>query len=107
MLARATAIRDYAYELGLPWEHLDVWTKISSSFLRVDRIKTPTLFLCGESDFNLPLLNSEQMYQALRTLGVLTELVIQRGQFHQLKRPSYILDRYQRYWSWFARYVPR
>jgi dipeptidyl aminopeptidase/acylaminoacyl peptidase len=98
-------IRDYEYELGPPWDHPEVWTKISYPFRHADKIKTPTLFLCGESDFNVPLLNSEQMYQALRTLGVPTELVIYPGQFHEIKKPSYILDRYQRYLAWFGKYL--
>ena len=36
---------------------------------------TPTLILCGQDDMNVPLLNSEQLYQALRRLGKTTELV--------------------------------
>ena len=98
-------IRDYEYELGSPWNHPDVWARISYPFLHADRIKTPTLFLCGESDFNVPLLNTEQMYQALRTLGVPTELVIYPSQFHRLTKPSYILDRYKRYLDWYAKYL--
>ncbi len=98
-------IRDYEYELGTPWEHPEIWSKISYPFLHADKIKTPTLFLCGENDYNVPLLNSEQMYQALRSLGVPTGLVIYPGQFHGLKKPSYILDRYQRYLGWFAKYI--
>nr|MBA3652098.1 S9 family peptidase [Chthoniobacterales bacterium] len=100
-------IRDYEYELCSPWAHPEVWQQLSYPFLHADKIKTPTLFLCGESDYNVPLLNSEQMYQALRTLGVPTELVIYPGQFHGLKKPSYILDRYQRYLGWFAKYLPK
>ncbi len=100
-------IRDYENELGSPWAHPEVWQKLSYPFLHADKIKTPTLFLCGESDYNVPLLNSEQMYQALRTLGVPTELVIYPGQFHGLRKPSYILDRYQRYLGWFAKYLPK
>ncbi len=99
-------IRDYEYELGRPWEHPDIWEKVSYPFLHADRIKTPTLFLCGESDFNVPLLNSEQMYQALRSLGVPTELVIYPGQFHGLKKPSYILDRYRRFLAWWDKWNP-
>jgi len=100
-------VRDYEYELGTPWAHPEVWTKVSYPFLHADKIKTPTLFLCGESDFNVPLLNSEQMYQALRTLGVPTELVIYPGQFHDFTQPSYILDRYNRYLNWFGKYLPK
>ncbi len=100
-------IRDYEFELGSPWTHPEIWSRISFPFLHADKIKTPTLFLCGESDFNVPLLNSQQMYQALRTLGVPTELVIYPGQFHGVKKPSYLLDRYQRYLAWYAKYLPK
>ncbi len=98
-------IRDYEYELGSPWSHPEIWARISYPFLHADRIRTPTLFLSGESDFNVPLLNSQQMYQALRTLSVPTELVIYPGQFHGIRKPSYLLDRYQRYLDWYARYI--
>jgi dipeptidyl aminopeptidase/acylaminoacyl peptidase len=98
-------IRDYEYELGPPWKHPDAWQKVSYPFLHADRIKTPTLFLCGESDFNVPLLNTEQMYQALRSLGVPTQLVIYPEQFHQLKKPSYVIDRYQRFLGWWGKWI--
>ncbi len=64
-------------------------------------IKTPTLFLVGEKDFNVPALSSEQMYQALRSQGLDTQLVIYPGQFHGLRRPSFIRDRMQRYCDWY------
>jgi dipeptidyl aminopeptidase/acylaminoacyl peptidase len=73
--------------------------------LHADRIKTPTLFLCGDRDFNVPLLNSEQMYQALRSLGIDTQLVIYPGQYHGLRKPSYLRDRMQRYLDWYRRYL--
>jgi len=60
---------------------------------------------CGEKDFNVPLLNTEQMYQALRSLGVPTELVIYPGQNHGLKKPSYIIDRFKRYLDWYAKWI--
>ena len=98
-------VRDYEAELGKPWEHPEVYTRLSYPFLHADRITTPTLFLVGQNDFNVPLLNSEQMDQALRSLGVATELVIYPGQFHGLSKPSYVRDRYQRYLDWYAKYV--
>ena len=93
---------DYETELGKPWEKLETWMKISYPFFHADRIVTPTLFMAGDKDFNVPLLNSEQMYQALRSQGVDTRLVIYPGQFHGLKRPSFIRDRMQRYLDWYA-----
>ena len=98
-------IRDYEMELGRPWEHLDVWMKNSYPFYHAERIVTPTLFMAGDEDFNVPLLNSEQMYQALKSRGVDTELVIYPGQHHGLKRPSFLRDRLQRYLDWYARYL--
>jgi len=94
-------VRDYETELGKPWEHPEAWIKISDPFFHADRIKTPTLFLGGDKDFNVPLLNSEQMYQALRSQGVETRLIIYPGQFHGLTRPSFLKDRLDRYIDWF------
>jgi dipeptidyl aminopeptidase/acylaminoacyl peptidase len=98
-------VREYEHELGTPWKNADVWLKLSSPFLHADRIVTPTLFLCGEKDFNVPLLNSEQMYQALRSLGRETQLVIYPGQYHEITKPSYQRDRLRRYVDWYGKYL--
>ncbi|MBM0104082.1 S9 family peptidase [Steroidobacter sp. S1-65] len=98
-------IREYEMELGLPWKDLDTYLHNSYAFLHADRIKTPTLFLCGDQDFNVPLLNSEQMYQALRSLGVPTQLVIYPGENHGIRKPSYQKDRMQRYLDWHGKYL--
>lgn len=98
-------IREYEMELGVPWKNLDTYLHNSYAFLHADRIKTPTLFLCGDQDFNVPLLNSEQMYQALRSLGVPTQLVIYPGQHHGIRKPSYLKDRMQRYVDWHGKYL--
>ncbi len=95
----------YNHELGGPWRNPDLWMKVSHPFFHADRIKTPTLFLCGEKDFNVPVGGSEQMYQALRTLGVPTQMVIYPDQFHILTRPSFIRDRLERWLAWFAQYL--
>ena len=94
-------VLDYETELGTPWEHPDIWAKISYPFLHNDRIVTPTLFMVGDKDFNVPLQNSEQMYEALRSRGIVTQLIIYPGQFHGLKRPSFIKDRMQRWLDWY------
>ena len=98
-------ITQYETELGPPWKNQDVWIKVSYPFFHADRIKTPTLFMCGEKDFNVPLLGSEQMYQALRSLGVDTQLVIYPNQFHGITTPSYKKDRLERYLAWYGRHL--
>jgi len=100
-------IREYEAELGPPWKTLDLWVRLSSPFLHADRIVTPTLFMCGEDDFNVPLLNTEQMYQALRSLGRDTQLVIYPGEYHGLETPSYLRDRLQRHLDWFGKHLKR
>ncbi len=98
-------VLQYNNELGPPWKSQDTWIKVSYPFFHADRIHTPTLFMGGQSDFNVPIIGSEQMYQSLRTLGVPTELVIYPGQFHLFTRPSYIHDRLERYVDWFGKYL--
>ena len=61
--------------------------RLSYPFLHADRIKTPTLFLCAEKDFNVPCAGAEAMYQALRSLKVDTRLVIYPDQHHDLTCP--------------------
>jgi len=94
-------------EVGPPWKAQDLYTKLSYPFWHADRIKTPTLFLGGEKDFNVPIAGGEQMYQALRSLGIDTQLVIYPGQFHGLTTPSYQRDRLERYLAWFDKHLKK
>jgi dipeptidyl aminopeptidase/acylaminoacyl peptidase len=98
-------IREWEEELGQPWKNPAAWLRVSFPFLHADRIHTPTLFLCGDLDSNVPLINSEQMYQALRSLGVPTALIIYPGQYHGLDKPSYLRHRLAQYLAWFDRYL--
>jgi dipeptidyl aminopeptidase/acylaminoacyl peptidase len=96
--------RQWEAELGLPWEQVERWIKLSP-FYAVSKVKTPTLILCGQEDWNVPLQNSEQLYQALRRLGVQTELIVYPGQGHGIRRPSFQKDRYERYIDWYDKHV--
>jgi dipeptidyl aminopeptidase/acylaminoacyl peptidase len=96
---------EYDAELGPPWKNTALWLKVSYPFFHADRIRTPTLFLGGDKDFNVPIIGGEQMYQALRTLGVPTELVVYPGEHHTLDRPSFLVDRYGRFLEWMEKYL--
>ena len=100
-------ILQYDNELGSPWKNFDKYVALSYPFLKADRIKTPTQFMVGESDFNVPSPGSEQMYQALRSLGTPTELIIYPGQFHGITNPSFQKDRFERYIAWFNKYLKK
>jgi dipeptidyl aminopeptidase/acylaminoacyl peptidase len=97
-------VRDYETELGRPWENKAVWEKVSP-FFRVQNITTPTLFMGGDVDWNVPVIGGEQMYQALKSLGRTTELVVYPGEYHEFTTPSHIKDRLERYLAWYAHYV--
>ena len=83
-------IIQYDYEIGPPWDPKawETYQKISYPFLHADRIKTPTLFLGGERDFNVPVQGGQQMYQALRSLGIDTQLVIYPNENHGITPPE-------------------
>ncbi|HET6206847.1 MAG TPA: S9 family peptidase [Terracidiphilus sp.] len=99
-------ILQYDNELGPPWKNSALYLKLSYPLLEADkRIHTPTLFMGGTSDMNVPILGGEQMYQALKSLGVPTELVVYPGQFHGFTRPSFIRDRYERWLAWWDKYL--
>ncbi|MGH9142701.1 MAG: S9 family peptidase [Vicinamibacterales bacterium] len=100
-------IIQYDYEIGPPWDPKawETYQKLSYPFLHADRIKTPTLFLGGEKDFNVPVQGGQQMYQALRSLNIDTQLVIYPNEFHGITRPSYVRDRYERYLAWYEAHI--
>ncbi len=99
-------ILQYNNELGPPWRNAPLWLKVSYPFFHADRIHTPTLFLGGAKDFNVPIAGGEQMYESLKTLGVPAQLVVYPGQHHVFTRPSFIKDLADRMSAWLDRYLP-
>jgi dipeptidyl aminopeptidase/acylaminoacyl peptidase len=99
-------VRDWETELGAPWEkaNREVWDKLSP-FYKVKEITTPTLFMGGEIDWNVPILGGEQMYQAMKSLGRETALVVYPGEYHGFTVPSHLRDRLLRYLAWYGHYV--
>jgi dipeptidyl aminopeptidase/acylaminoacyl peptidase len=91
-------------EWGTPWENRQMWEDLSP-WNDVAKVTTPTLFMGGESDWNVPILNSEQFYQALKRRGIDTRLVVYPGQPHGLRIPSYNVHRYTEYLDWYDKYV--
>jgi dipeptidyl aminopeptidase/acylaminoacyl peptidase len=97
--------RHWEAELGLPWgETAENWERISP-FNRVEDIVTPTLIMGGAVDWNVPILNSEQLYQALKRLDRETLLVVYPGEHHGIRTPEFQKDRLERWLDWFDLYV--
>src|SRR5450631_2002208 len=98
-------VLQYNNELGPPWRNPALWLKVSYPFFHADRIHTPTLFIGGDKDFNVPIIGSEQMYEALRTLGVPAQLIVYPGQHHVITRPSFVKDLADRMSAWLDRFI--
>jgi dipeptidyl aminopeptidase/acylaminoacyl peptidase len=94
----------YNWELGPPWENREKYDKLSP-LLQAGRVTTPTIFLGGREDWNVPLLNAELFYQSLRTKGVPTELIIYPGVHHSGWPKEFERDYLERVQAWIDRYL--
>jgi dipeptidyl aminopeptidase/acylaminoacyl peptidase len=98
-------ITQYEPELGKPWNNLKKWLDVSYPFFKVKEIKTPTLFMASQADFNVPVVGAEQMYQAFKSEGIPTQLIIYPNQNHGIRVPSYLVHRYNSHLNWFKTYL--
>ncbi|HKG95225.1 MAG TPA: S9 family peptidase, partial [Gemmatimonadaceae bacterium] len=89
---------------GMPWDNYAMlwqWSPLA----HVRDATTPTLFIHGESDHDVPITQAEEMFVALRKLGVEATLARYPGEGHGLRHPSHIEDAHRRMLEWFDRHV--
>lgn len=94
----------YSWELGVPWENREKYDRLSP-LLRAGEVETPTLFLGGRDDWNVPILNAELFYQALKMKGVDSELVVYPDTHHGGWSSEFENDYLQRILRWFDHYL--
>lgn len=94
----------YSWELGPPWEDRAAYDRLSP-LLRVANVSTPTLFMGGAVDWNVPLLNAELFYQSLRVRGIDSQLVVYPGAHHGGWPLAFEKDYLERMVDWFDRYL--
>lgn len=90
-----------------PWSDPQVYLE-RSPLQYVAGIRTPTLVVHSALDFRCPIEQGEQLYMALKRLGVPTVLVRFPDETHELSRsgkPWHRIFRLERYLEWFARYL--
>ncbi|MHC9086055.1 S9 family peptidase [Luteimonas sp. RIT-PG2_3] len=92
-------------EWGTPWDNTEMWMRVSRPLFQANRVRTPTLFLHGAKDYNVPVSGSEQMYRALKTLRIPTQLVIYPDEHHGIHRPSFSRDLSQRLLDWYRTHL--
>lgn len=71
----------------------------------VTQVKTPTLILHGEKDWDVPPEQSYQFYRALRDLKVETELVIYPREGHGPNEKMHLRDLMHRVPGWFQKHL--
>lgn len=89
---------------GFPWDNFDLlWQWSPLRYVR--QVQTPTLFIHGEQDNDVHITQAEEMYMALKRLGVETVFVRYPREGHGLREPKHRVDALERTIAWFDRYV--
>lgn len=87
-----------------PWSHRQLYVDQSPLF-NADKIHTPLLLLHGNADTNVPLVESLQMFTALKLLGREVALVEVEGENHHIldygKKDKWLATQM----AWFARWL--
>jgi dipeptidyl aminopeptidase/acylaminoacyl peptidase len=96
---------DYALARSYPWNRPDIFMGRSPLY-HADRIKTPLLLLHGTGDTNVPSLESDQMFTALKILGKDVAYVRFMGQDHGIRgTPAHRQAVDELMLEWFDRYL--
>ena len=91
---------------GFPWSGNRFEALWRSSPLKwVASVETPTLFLHGEADHDVPITQGEEMYTALRQKNIQTEMVRYPREGHGFSEPRHIEDARRRTLEWLSRYL--
>jgi dipeptidyl aminopeptidase/acylaminoacyl peptidase len=85
---------------GEMWDRTDVYMKHSAMF-SIKNAKTPTLVIHGERDLRVPLSQGQELYAALKRLGVKTKMVTYPRTPHGPQEPKFIQDIGERVIAWF------
>jgi dipeptidyl aminopeptidase/acylaminoacyl peptidase len=92
------------YFEGEMWDRTDVYLK-HSAMGAVKNVKTPTLVLHGANDLRVPISQGQELYGALKRMGVPTEMIIYPRTQHGPEEPKFIQDMGERIISWFNKYL--
>ncbi len=85
---------------GELWDRTDIYAKHSAMFA-VKNVTTPTLVIHGERDLRVPISQGQELYMALKRLGVKTQMVSYPRTPHGPQEPKFIQDIAERVIAWF------
>jgi dipeptidyl aminopeptidase/acylaminoacyl peptidase len=100
-------MREFSFDNEPPWENLaNYWRQ--SPLQYIGNARTPTLVIHSENDFRCPIEQGEQIFVALKRLGVETEMVRFPDTSHGLSRNGRTdrrIIRLQHILRWFDKYL--
>lgn len=91
---------------GMPWDgdnYEVLWKHSPLAFVKT--VTTPTMFIHGEIDNDVPIEQAEQMYTALKRRGIEATLVRYPREGHGLREPLHRVDQINRSLAWFDKYL--
>lgn len=89
---------------GYPWENPAPWLE-HSPLMHVGNVETPTLLMTGEQDLRTPMAQTEEYYQALKTLGVPVVMLRFHGEYHGTgSKPSNFMRTQLYMMDWFRQW---
>ena len=99
----------FQFEFGNrpPWEDLENYWR-QSPLKNIGQAKTPTLIIHSEQDMRCPIEQGEQLFVALKKLGVETEMVVFPEESHELSRAGRTdrrIDRLNHILRWFDKHL--
>ncbi len=97
------SVREF-YLGGRPYDAWDAFVN-ESALKYVKNAKTPTLIHVGEADQRVPKPQSDELYMALKKLGVPVEYIVYPGMPHGLTEPRYQLVKMVSEFHWFEKWI--
>ena len=75
-----------------------------SALRHVAKVRTPTMFIHGENDNDVPIAEAEQYYIALKDVGVETIMVRYPREGHGIRETTHVVDIIDRSLAWYDRH---
>jgi dipeptidyl aminopeptidase/acylaminoacyl peptidase len=104
-MVTTTDIQDYlvAHMGSEFWEDYETYQKHSAIY-HVKNTVTPTQIIHGADDLRVPFTQGQEFYNALKRIGVDTEMIVYPRTPHSPKEPKFLMDVSERILTWFEKY---
>ena len=92
------------YLHATPWDDPEIYAR-TSPITTVREASAPTLIQHGDADARVPAPNAQELYRALKDVGVVTRLALFKGFGHGINKPKAVRAALRQNLEWFDRYL--